>query len=109
MSTTHHREQQIRQLNIFGKCAATRNQYSVQNLRLFVPKIVFLFKKTLLSFDETVQKGGQLLGKLISRKHAEKKKQKNRRSDPAARSNNISIVYFIIHLWMCSGRINRNP
>lgn len=37
-----------------------------------------------------------------------KKKNKNT-SDLAAKSNNIFIVYFIIHLWMCSGRINRKP
>lgn len=50
-------------------------------------------------------KQGQLLRKLISSKHAEREKRR-KRTDAAAKSNNISIVYFISYLWMCSGRIN---
>lgn len=47
-------------------------------------------------------KGGQLLGKLISKETS----RGNAGNDPAAKSNNIFIIYFIIHLWMCSERIN---
>lgn len=76
---------------------------------------VFLLHMTACHTDEIyfVAKGGQLLGKLISRETrgwwGVKKKQETR-NDPAAKSNNIFIIYFIIHLWMRSERINnRNP
>lgn len=85
---------------------------------VYVFVIVFLFPwdcapmlSTASHSDEfhLAEKGGQLLGKLISRKQAEGGEQETR-NDPAAKSNNIFIIYFIIHLWMRSDRINnRNP
>lgn len=91
---------------------------------VYVFVIVFLFPwdcvpmlSTASHSDEfhLAEKGGQLLGKLISRKKAEgvvvgRGGGQETRNDPAAKSNNIFIIYFIIHLWMCSDRINnRNP
>lgn len=56
---------------------------------------------------------GQLLGKLIRRKQVEERgggREQETRNDPASKSNNVFIIYFIIHLWMCSDGINnRNP
>lgn len=93
------------EVDAFGKSAVTGHRCCVQNLRLFASPY---FKNLFCLLMRTVHassgpahedeirfppKRGQLLGKLISR--GKKKEIKTGEATQAAKSKNISIVYFI--------------